>query len=182
MSTGEAHALQCAEAFRTLTERGVTLRRVGQEDLPWLRDLYATTREDELAHAPWSPAQKRVFLDQQFGAQHQHYQAAYAAADFLAICDMRGPLGRFYLQCSPPDHLLVDISLFPWARGEGIGEALIRSAQQEAAAQDRGMTLHVLQQNPGARRLYERLGFVASEAPFPYLRMAWHPSPGGRIS
>jgi ribosomal protein S18 acetylase RimI-like enzyme len=35
------------------------------------------------------------------------------------------------------------------------------------------MTLHVLQHNIGARRLYERLGFAASEAAFPYLRMDW---------
>jgi ribosomal protein S18 acetylase RimI-like enzyme len=181
MSTGEAHALQGAGAYRALADRGVMLRSVVDDDLPWLRDLYATTREDEMAQVPWSAAQKRAFLDQQFGAQHQHYRAAYPGADVLVVFDADGPLGRFYLQRSPPDHLVVDISLFPRARGQGIGGALIRAAQEDAAVQGRGMTLHVLQQNPAARRLYERLGFVASEAPFPYLRMAWQPT-GGLIS
>ncbi len=37
--------------------------------------------------------------------------------------------------------------------------------------------LHVLQQNRRARRLYERLGFVAGEdRSSPYLRMDWEPA------
>ena len=161
----------------SLVACGIALRALCDDDQPWLRDLYASTREEEMAQVPWPETHRRAFLDQQFEAQHRHYLQVHADADFLAVCDERGPLGRLYLLRSPPDHLLVDISLFPAARGRGIGASLIGAAQQAAAVRGCGMTLHVLQHNTGARRLYERLGFAASEAAFPYLRMDWRARP-----
>lgn len=161
-----------------LIGRGFSLRAAHDDDLPWLRDLYASTRAEEMAPVPWPEIAKRSFLDQQFGLQHQHYLTHYGDADFLAIEHAdRGPVGRYYLQRAAPDHLLVDISLFPALRGSGVGSALIRQSQQDAATLGRGMRLHVQQSNPGARRLYERLGFVAEEgAEGTHRPMRWLPA------
>lgn len=159
-----------------LTERGFSLRAANDGDLPWLRDLYASTRAEEMAPVPWPEIAKRSFLDQQFGLQHQHYLAHFGDTDFLAIDHAeRGPVGRYYLQRTAPEHLLVDISLFPALRGSGVGSALIRQSQQDAAALGRGMRLHVQQSNPGARRLYERLGFVIEGAEASHRPMRWSP-------
>lgn len=155
----------------------MSVRPVCDDDLPWLRALYASTREEEMAQVPWSDADKRDFLAQQFDAQRRHYLQAYAEVDFLAVCEAGAPVGRLYLQRRPPAHLVVDISLFPGMRGRGLGSTLLRAAQAQAMADHCGMTLHVLQHNAGARRLYERLGFVAIEAAFPYVRMEWCPPP-----
>ncbi|MES2672325.1 MAG: GNAT family N-acetyltransferase [Pseudomonadota bacterium] len=160
-----------------LIERGFSLRAAHDGDLPWLRDLYASTRAEEMAPVPWPEIAKRSFLDQQFGLQHQHYLKHFGDADFLAIEHAeRGPVGRYYLQRTAPEHLLVDISLFPAMRGSGVGTALIRQSQQDAAKLGRGMHLHVQQSNPAARRLYERLGFVAEEgAEGTHRPMRWSP-------
>lgn len=172
----------------SLTGRGFSLRALSVEDLPWLRDLYATTRAEEMAPLPWPATAKRAFLDQQFALQHNHYLAMFGDSDFLAIQHRGTPLGRLYLQrdlqrdlqsdpqraaggdadaaageCSEAqtgEHLVVDIALFPQARGRGIGGALMRAAQARAAAEGCGMRLHVMTTNPAAQRLYERLGFV----------------------
>jgi ribosomal protein S18 acetylase RimI-like enzyme len=159
-----------------LAERGFSLRAANDSDLPWLRDLYASTRAEEMAPVPWPEIAKRSFLDQQFGLQHQHYLKHFGDADFLAIEHAeRGSVGRYYLQRVAPEHLLVDISLFPALRGSGVGTALIRQSQQDAAALGRGMRLHVQQSNPGARRLYERLGFVADGTEGTHRLMRWLP-------
>lgn len=159
-----------------LIGRGFSLRAARDDDLPWLRDLYASTRADEMAPVPWPEIAKRSFLDQQFGLQHQHYMQHYGDADFLAIeHGQRGPVGRYYLQRAAPEHLLVDISLFPGMRGSGVGSALIRQSQTEAAALGRGMYLHVLHTNAGAHRLYTRLGFVADGGEGTHRRMRWEP-------
>jgi len=42
--------------------------------LPFLAQLYASTRADELAVTGWTEAVKAAFLEQQFRAQHAHYQ------------------------------------------------------------------------------------------------------------
>lgn len=162
-----------------LAARGFSLRALHDGDLPWLRDLYASTRAEEMAPVPWPDATKRAFLDQQFDLQHRHYLAHYGDADFLALeRDGHGPVGRCYLLRAAPDHILVDISLLPAQRGIGLGGAMIRHSQREAAALGRGMRLHVLQANPGARRLYERLGFVVEGEAGTYQAMRWSPVPG----
>ena len=159
-----------------LAERGFSLRWLREDDLPWLRDLYATTRADEMAPVPWPDTAKRAFLDQQFELQHRHYLAHYDDADFLAVEQVgRGPVGRYYLRRGAPDHLLIDISLSPAVRGAGLGTGLIGQSQREAAASGCGMRLHVLEANPGARRLYERLGFAVEGGSGGYLAMRWSP-------
>ncbi|MFZ5635356.1 MAG: GNAT family N-acetyltransferase [Pseudomonadota bacterium] len=161
----------------SLAGRGFSLRTLHDRDLPWLRDLYASTRAEEMAPVPWPEIAKRSFLDQQFALQHQHYLAHFGDSDFLAIERDGRPVGRYYLQRVAPEHLIVDISLFPDQRGQGIGAALIERSQAEAAALGRGMHLHVSVSNPGARRLYERLGFVAGSAENGYRAMRWVPTP-----
>jgi ribosomal protein S18 acetylase RimI-like enzyme len=163
-----------------LTERGFSLRVLHDGDLPWLRDLYATTRAEEMASVPWPAQMKRNFLDQQFALQHAHYLQHYADTDFMAIERIRNngdvrPVGRYYLQRVAPEHLIVDIALLPDMRGKGLGRILIEASQREAQALGRGMHLHVMQQNVAARRLYERLGFVFTHASEMYDHMQWVP-------
>jgi GNAT superfamily N-acetyltransferase len=160
-----------------LAGRGFSLRALHDVDLPWLRDLYASTRAEEMAPVPWPELVKRTFLDEQFALQHRHYLSHYTGTDFLAIEHIEhGPVGRYYLQRSAPQHLLVDISLFPALRGCGVGSALIRQSQADAAALGHGMCLHVHAANAGARRLYERLGFVGESFEGTHQPMRWVPS------
>ncbi|WP_425510201.1 GNAT family N-acetyltransferase [Xanthomonas indica] len=176
---------EAIEAPAALRTRGVALRAAHAGDLPWLRDLYASTRRDELAAVPWPEPAKRAFLDQQFALQHAHYLQHFPSADFLIVEDPRGRLGRLYLDRSVEPHVLVDISLLPDCRGQGIGSALIAHAQALAKADGRALTLHVLHANPQAQRLYARLGFVAGEAGQTHLAMRWDgpgAGPGTRVS
>lgn len=152
---------------------GMRLRHARHADLPWLCDLYASTRVEEMAGVPWPETAKQAFLADQFRLQHRHYVTHYADADFLVIEGEAGPVGRCYLQRGAPNHLLVDISLWPQQRGQGIGTQLISAAQQDAHSLGRGIHLHVLLQNVAARRLYERLGFVVIATQGYHHHMRW---------
>lgn len=156
-----------------LGERGYALRSLHDGDLPWLHDLYASTRAEELKPLPWPDAAKRAFLDSQFALQHLHYLSRFADADFLAIERDGAPVGRYYLQRAAPDHLIVDICLLPGERGRGAATALIAQSQQQAAAQGCGLQLHVQFDNSGALRLYQRLGFAVVEDLGSHLLMRW---------
>ncbi|MBD7923826.1 GNAT family N-acetyltransferase [Xanthomonas bonasiae] len=166
---------RCANvaAPAALRARGISLRAAVETDLPWLRDLYASTRSAELAAVPWPETAKRAFLDQQFALQHAHYLRHFADADFLIVETAQAPLGRLYLQRGAAQHVLVDISLLPAWRGQGMGTALIAQAQALAAAAGCALSLHVLHANPDAQRLYARLGFVAGDASDTHLEMHW---------
>jgi len=113
-----------------LLRHGCRLRPLGGGDIDWLRALYASTREQELAAVPWPAATREAFLAQQFELQHRHFIGHYGQAEFLAIeHHAEGAVGRYYLQRQPPDHLIVDIALLPHWRGRGLGAALIQASQ-----------------------------------------------------
>jgi ribosomal protein S18 acetylase RimI-like enzyme len=151
---------------------GLTFRRITDDDLPFLARVYASTRADELAAAPWTDEQKAAFLDMQFRAQHTHYQKYYPQADWLVT--MRGgvDIGRFYIERWPSQYRVIDIAFLPAHRGNGFGEALLRDVMDEAAACGKTVSTHVEKMNP-AMRLYRRLGFEIEEDKGVYDLMRW---------
>lgn len=157
----------------SLEARGIGLRAARAADLDWLRTLYASTRSTELAGVPWPEMAKRAFLDQQFALQHAHYLRHFGDADFLIAETAHGAIGRLYLDRSRAPHVLVDISLLPAWRGQGIGTALVVHAQALASAAGQALTLHVMHANAAAQRLYARLGFIPAEAGQTHLAMRW---------
>lgn len=166
-----------------LVAHGLRLRSLCEADIPWLCALYASTRREEMDMVPWPDETKRLFLEQQFGLQQRHYLAHFADASFLAIEHPEGgPLGTLCLWQAPMEHLLVHISFFPQARGQGIGSALIAQCQRAAADAGCDLCLHVLQTNTAAHRLYERLGFVAERSEGAHWSMRWTPARAGRTA
>ncbi len=156
---------------------GVVLRAVSDADLPFLSRVYASTRTAELAQTDWSDAQKHTFLQFQFDAQHQHYRAHYADAEFLVVEHVGTPVGRLYLHWRAGELRIVDIALLPAARGRGIGGALLRTLMDVAAAQGKAVSIHVEQMNP-AMRLYQRLGFAKVGEHGIYHLMEWRRGDG----
>ena len=69
---------------------------------------------------------------------------------------------------------LIDITLLPEFRQDGIGTWLLRDLLAEGEAAGKPVTIHVEVFNP-AMRLYERLGFRSVEERGPYRLMEWRP-------
>jgi ribosomal protein S18 acetylase RimI-like enzyme len=147
-----------APRFTAAAGLGLSFRRVCEADLPFLAQVYASTRTEELAVVPWSDAQKAAFLDMQFRAQHAHYQQHYPTADRFVILRTTEPVGRLYLGRFDHEHSVIEIALLPAHRGQGLGTALMQDLLDEAAAAGKPLRIHVEKNNP-ARHLYARLGF-----------------------
>jgi GNAT superfamily N-acetyltransferase len=137
----------------------LSLRPVTDADLPFLFDLYASTREEELAPVPWTAEQKDAFLRQQFGAQHSWWQTHYTGARFDLVLVDGARAGRLYVDVWEREIRIVDIALMPEHRGRGIGTLLLERVFAEGDAAGKPVSIHVEVFNP-ARRLYTRLGFV----------------------
>ncbi len=55
---------------------------------------------------------------------------------------------------------LANVEILPLFQGQGLGTKIVEDVLAEARAQGLPVTLQVLKENPRARSLYERLGFV----------------------
>jgi hypothetical protein len=51
-----------ADSIRTAAPTGLSLRPITDAHLPFLADVNAATRREELAPVPWSDAEKAAFL------------------------------------------------------------------------------------------------------------------------
>ena len=155
----------------------VTRRPETDDDAAFLLDLYRSTREQELAQVDWTDEQKRAFIAMQFKAQRDHYRREYAGAHFDILERHGEPIGRLYLHERADEIRVVEITLSPSVRNQGLGGALLADVLAGAARSGRSVSIHVERFNP-ARRLYERLGFrpVAGQADDSiYLLLAVHP-------
>jgi ribosomal protein S18 acetylase RimI-like enzyme len=153
-----------------LFSRGFTLRSEREDDVPFLQRLYASTRTEELAQAPWSEEQKQTFLAHQFAAQRQHYRTQINDCLFQVIEKDGAPTGRLYLQWRETQLHVVDIALLPDARGQGVGTLLLEALIAAAADAGRALGIFVEKFNP-ALHLYRRLGFVEIGDTGVYLEM-----------
>lgn len=140
----------------SLSIADVTLHACDDSDMPFLRDLYRQTRDDELAFTGWPEATKAAFANSQFDLQHTHFVRYFPNAHFLRLRWGDRDVGRYYLDITDDAWHVVDIAIVAERRGQGIGSALLRATRALAPA----VTLSVATNNPAAMRLYARLGFV----------------------
>ena len=149
-----------------------SLRPIQAEDEALLFEIYASTRTEEMALVDWSDAQKEAFLRMQFAAQHQHYQKAFPDARFDIILSGDQPIGRLYVHRRPDELHIIDITLLPEHRNQGVGSSLLKELLAEAQEAGNPVRIHVEHNNP-ALQLYKRLGFTEIATTGVYLLMEW---------
>lgn len=156
----------------SLSMQDLQLRAETEHDLPFLKQLYASTRWDEVAQTGWPKEQMEAFLNSQFDAQRTHYLEHFADSSFDIIEFSGTPVGRLYLCQTPEEFRIVDIALVPQARGKGIGNHLLTKILNDARHVCLPVRIHVEVNNP-AMHLYERLGFQRVDDQGVYYLMEW---------
>ena len=160
----------------------VSLRPERPGDTGLLFDIYASTREEELALTNWNEPMRRAFLDQQFNAMRQGYRSMFPAGEFSIIELDSQPAGRMVIHRGKNEIRVVDLALLPAYRNRGLGTFLMRQVCAEGANAGKPVRLCVLKNNR-AFRWYERLGFVKTGETGFYDELEWHPAAGpGLIS
>ena len=153
----------------------ISFRPESEQDIPFLRKLYSSTRVQEMAQVGWTGEEKESFLTMQFEAQRRHYQAQFPRADYLVVEEDGMAIGRIYVDRGAEEMRLIDITLVPLARNKGLGGALLRDLLDEGRARGTPVRIHVEKFNP-AMRLYLRLGFRPIEDRGVYQFLEWLPA------
>jgi len=158
--TAAHHAIEIAAQVAP-RDPTTQLRPASAEDDPFVRRLFHAARAADFAAAGLPQATLDMLLEQQFRAQATGYAAQFPGAVSLIVQRHDEPVGRLMLLAGAAGWHIIDLLLLPSARGQAIGtdviEAVARAATEAGAHE---VTLSVLFNNTGARRLYGRLGFV----------------------
>jgi GNAT superfamily N-acetyltransferase len=139
------------------------------QDEIFMHELYSAIRGPEFALAPIPADQKEYLLRMQFRGQMAAYTQTYPNSCYHIILLDGNPVGRLWVAQTEREFLLVDIGVHPAQQSKGIGTALVRRLQQEAATARLPISATVSRLNPGSLRFHQRLGFsIVREDPMNY--------------
>ena len=157
------------------TQYPLRLRPVEPGDESLLLNIYASTRDDEMALVPWSDEERRTFLEAQFKAQQSHYSQKYPAAEHSMIMREAQAVGRLYVARLKDEIRIVDITLLPEHRGAGVGSELLAQLMEEAGNAGKPLRIYVESFNRSLG-LFERLGFARAAEHGIHFLMEWMPN------
>jgi ribosomal protein S18 acetylase RimI-like enzyme len=129
------------------------------QDEIFLYDLYREIRGPEFAFAPITVEQREHLLRLQFRGQMTSYAQTYPNSCYHIVLLDSKPIGRLWVAQQNREFQLVDIAVHPSVQSKGIGTALVRRLQQEAAKAGSPIRSCVFRFNPGSLRFHQRLGF-----------------------
>lgn len=144
-----------------------------KKDDPFLFEVYASSRQEEVSLWGWTDEQRLQFLHMQFHCQQRSYQLQYPHLEIKIILLDSIAVGRILTDMTSPEIVIVDITLLSQFRNKGIGTALLTELQEEAATVGKSIRLSVFRDNP-ARRFYQRLGFQPVGGDQLYTIMRWN--------
>lgn len=139
-----------------------TLRLARREESDALYAIHRAAMERYVTETwgAWDDAWQRAFWADHWPSERQAIVIEDELAGFLELEDRPGSVW------------VGNIELHPRFHRAGVGSAILRDVQRQAAARGLQVTLQVLKVNP-ARRLYERLGFRHTGETKTHFLMAW---------
>jgi GNAT superfamily N-acetyltransferase len=137
----------------------ITVRDVTPADYGFLREVYASTREEELALVPWDNDQREAFLKFQFDAQDSYYRSKFCGAAYQIILNDGERVGRLYVDRDNDGIRILDVTVLPQFRSVGIGSYLVKQIVDEAMSTGQPVTIWIEHFNP-SQKLFRRFGFA----------------------
>lgn len=155
------------------SEIAVRLRPETDSDRPFLLELYAEGRKDEVEIFGWTADVAASFVEMQFNARERAYSLQFGDVErYVAIMD-DVPVGRLITIQKPGWLLLIDISVKKEFQGRGIASSLIRQLQADASRSGCNMRLRVAPENVNAVSVYLKLGFREKDRTETLISMEW---------
>ncbi|MDP2345044.1 MAG: GNAT family N-acetyltransferase [Deltaproteobacteria bacterium] len=107
--------------------------------------------------------------------QRREFERRFASCIVSVIeCDGRA-VGGLMLSAEPGVLEIIELQIHPDEQRRGIGSFVIEEVTAEGARRGVPVTLSVVEANPGAQRLYQRLGFEVAGLEEPFIRMRRRP-------
>lgn len=133
-------------------------RRSTDEDRDFLFGLFCRSLALDNPLLLLPRKERDPLLRRLFDAREERLRATYTLADFDVLAIDGKPVGSLYVDRGKKEFVLIDISILPDYRDQGIGTAVLSSLLEEAGRLVLPVRARVLHRSP-AWRLWQRLGF-----------------------
>lgn len=148
-------------------------RSATEEDYDFLYNLTVATMK-EYVTAIWG-------WDENW--QQSYFRQIFPNKSWQVIVIENVDIGAFVAEEGPEEIYLANLYISPEYQKKGIGTEVVRRIQKRANELGVPVALDVLRSNPGARRLYERLGFqTVKETAERFLMRLDPPNPARPVS
>jgi ribosomal protein S18 acetylase RimI-like enzyme len=134
------------------------LRPCEDDDDGFLYDVFCTTWENEVAALP-NPNLAQHVLRIQHTAQERRIASRYPGHQRFVVLVDGEDAGRVYVHEGLSTLHVIDLTLLPAFRSEGVGTRLVRDLFAHATERGLSVTLRVPRRNRRASALYSSLGF-----------------------
>ena len=134
------------------------LRPCEASDDVFLYDVFATTWESEVAALPNQNLAQHVLRIQHI-AQERRFTSRYPGHERFVVLVGDQPAGRLYVHQHESTVHVVDLTLMPEHRNQGLGSQILRDVFDLAARADMTVTIRVGRRNRQATDLATALGF-----------------------
>ncbi len=153
----------------------LTWRAATPADEDLLQRLFAEVKTAEFAPLQLAPQQLEPLIAMQYRARQTGYAQQFPGALDMILCMADGtPVGRHLIERRIDRYYGIDLAVLTAFRCQGIGRWALEQIQQLAALESVPFRLRVIRTNR-ARKLYERLGFIAAAADEVSFEMEWRP-------
>ncbi|TDR77890.1 GNAT family N-acetyltransferase [Paludibacterium purpuratum] len=152
----------------------LTLRPARASDEPFLARLYRLARPDLLL-IDGEDELIRTVQAQQYQVLLQGAGNGYDNAMHFVVERAGGAIGAAMVDFGHSEVRLIYFALLPETRGRGLGAEVIKGLQRAAWQVRAPLTTVVWHSNPGARRLYLRMGFQPVEQGAMADKLQWLP-------
>lgn len=133
-------------------------RTAVDDDRDFLFDVFCSALMPEDALLTLPESKRQPLLRAQFEAREMQYRKTYVLADFDVLTVDGKPVGNLYLDRGDEEFVLINISILPDYRNQGIGTAVVGRILEDAGRLVLPVRARVPHRCP-ALNLLQRLGF-----------------------
>jgi ribosomal protein S18 acetylase RimI-like enzyme len=161
---------------KNITLEQISLRPAAlPDDEAFLKGLYFTTREEDVAMWGLPEAQAGPLLEMQYTAQKMQYDAQYPDARHEIVLLGETPVGRLLSTRDERELFGIDLAILPEYRSHGIGSVIIKGLMREAQETGKVFGFSVIKTNYKAIKLYQRLGVSFTGETVSHYLLEWQP-------
>jgi GNAT superfamily N-acetyltransferase len=150
----------------------ISVRPAHGGDREFLFVVYASSRRHQLAPLGWDDEAARSFLRAQFEHEDRDWHRHQPGAQCMVVLRGGEPVGRLYVSRSAHEIRVMDLTLLPAHRRQGIATRLLTELLEEAEASRRTVRLHADAASPLVG-LCRRLGFLPAATRAGTLLLEW---------